>query len=76
MSIDELYRELILDHYKSPRHHGHLADADAVADGQNPLCGDEISITLKLGGRRRDDRGVCLRRSRLRDQPGLRLDAR
>jgi len=48
MSIDELYRELILDHYKSPRHHGRLENADADADGLNPLCGDEISITLKL----------------------------
>lgn len=48
-SIDQLYRELILDHYKSPRHHGHLDDADASAEGQNPLCGDEIEVTLKLG---------------------------
>jgi nitrogen fixation NifU-like protein len=48
MSVDDLYRELILDHYKSPRHHGRLDDADAFAEGQNPLCGDEITVTLKL----------------------------
>jgi len=47
--FDQLYRELILDHYKNPRHHGHLDAADAHAEGQNPLCGDEISISLKFG---------------------------
>jgi nitrogen fixation NifU-like protein len=49
MSIDNLYRELILDHYKSPRHHGRLDPADAEAEGQNPLCGDELTVTLRLG---------------------------
>ena len=48
MSIDDLYRELILDHYKSPRHHGRLEPADAVAEGQNPLCGDEITISIRI----------------------------
>jgi len=42
--FDQMYREVILDHYKNPRGHGELADADAHADGQNPLCGDEVSI--------------------------------
>jgi nitrogen fixation NifU-like protein len=42
--FDELYREVILDHYKNPRGHGEIADADAEAEGQNPLCGDEVSI--------------------------------
>jgi nitrogen fixation NifU-like protein len=50
MSVDDLYRELILDHYKSPRHHGRLDPADASAEGQNPLCGDELTVTLRLGG--------------------------
>ena len=40
--FDQLCREVILDHYKSPRHHGVLEDADAHAEGQNPLCGDEL----------------------------------
>ncbi len=48
MSVDDLYRELILDHYKSPRHHGRLDPADASAEGQNPLCGDELTVTLRL----------------------------
>ena len=42
--FDQMYREVILDHYKNPRGHGTLEDADAEAEGQNPLCGDEVSI--------------------------------
>ena len=44
MSFDQMYREVILDHYKNPHGHGVIEDADAEADGQNPLCGDEVSI--------------------------------
>jgi nitrogen fixation protein NifU and related proteins len=44
--LDELYREVILDHYKNPRNHGPLADADARAEGMNPLCGDEVAISV------------------------------
>lgn len=47
--FDQLYREVILDHYKSPRNHGLLADAHAAAEGQNPLCGDEITVSVRLG---------------------------
>ena len=47
--FDQLYRELILDHYKNPRNHGLLESADAEAEGQNPLCGDEISVSVRLG---------------------------
>jgi len=47
--FDQLYRELILDHYKSPRNHGLLDPADAHAEGQNPLCGDEIAVTVRFG---------------------------
>ncbi|HEY7198226.1 MAG TPA: SUF system NifU family Fe-S cluster assembly protein [Gaiellaceae bacterium] len=42
--MQELYREVILDHYKNPRGHGVIDPADAQAEGQNPLCGDEVSI--------------------------------
>jgi nitrogen fixation protein NifU and related proteins len=45
---DQLYREVILDHYKNPRGHGVIEDADAHADGLNPLCGDEISIYVSF----------------------------
>src|SRR5437868_9876905 len=44
-----MYREVILDHYKNPRGHGVLEDADAEAEGQNPLCGDEVSIYVAFG---------------------------
>ena len=44
-----MYREVILDHYKNPRGHGVIEDADACADGQNPLCGDEVSIYVSFG---------------------------
>ena len=47
--FDQLYRELILDHYKNPRNHGLLEPADAHAEGQNPLCGDEVAVTVRLG---------------------------
>jgi nitrogen fixation protein NifU and related proteins len=48
--LDSLYREVILDHYKNPRGHGVIEDADAVAEGQNPLCGDEVSIAVAFEG--------------------------
>ncbi|HWQ22980.1 MAG TPA: SUF system NifU family Fe-S cluster assembly protein [Gaiellaceae bacterium] len=47
--FDQLYRELILDHYKNPRNHGLLEPADAQAEGQNPLCGDEVSVSVRFG---------------------------
>ena len=47
--FDQLYREVILDHYKNPRSHGLIEGADAVAEGQNPLCGDEITVSVRFG---------------------------
>ena len=44
--MDQLYRENILDHYKNPRNYGAIEDADAEAEGMNPLCGDEVTITV------------------------------
>ena len=46
--FDDLYREVILDHYKNPRGHGVIDEADAAAEGQNPLCGDEVSIYVRF----------------------------
>src|SRR5438093_493118 len=48
--MDDLYRENILDHYKNPRRRGEIEDADARGEGMNPLCGDEITITLAYDG--------------------------
>ncbi len=47
--FDQLYREVILDHYKNPRGHGAIENADAHAEGQNPLCGDEVTIYVSFG---------------------------
>ena len=48
--FDQLYREVILDHYRNPRGHGLLEAPDAQAEGQNPLCGDEITVSLRFDG--------------------------
>ena len=48
MSLDELYRQVILDHYRNPRRSGRLDRPDAHADGTNPLCGDEVAVDLAL----------------------------
>src|ERR1700758_1830528 len=48
--FEQMYREVILDHYKNPRGHGVLEPHDAYAEGQNPLCGDEVSIFVRFGG--------------------------
>jgi len=47
--MEDLYREVILDHYKNPRGHGVIDDADAQAEGLNPLCGDEVAIYVAFG---------------------------
>ena len=47
--FDQMYREVILDHYKNPRGHGVMEGADAEAEGQNPLCGDEVAIYVAFG---------------------------
>ena len=47
--LRELYQEVILDHYKRPRNFGPLAEANHHADGHNPLCGDRVTIFVKLG---------------------------
>ena len=46
--IDELYQEIILDHSKRPRNLGRLEDATATAEGFNPLCGDKLTLALRL----------------------------
>ena len=44
--LEDLYREIILDHYKNPRNRGELAPPAVRAEGHNPLCGDEIQVYL------------------------------
>jgi nitrogen fixation NifU-like protein len=51
-ALEELYREVILDHYRNPRKRGTLAHPDGHAEGNNPLCGDEITVDIALDGDR------------------------
>jgi nitrogen fixation protein NifU and related proteins len=50
LSLEELYKEVILDHYRSPRNKGRLDPHDVVLERNNPLCGDEIELFLKFDG--------------------------
>ena len=44
--LDDLYRDIILDHYRNPRNRGRLDAPDIATQGANPLCGDEIEVSL------------------------------
>ncbi len=46
--LRDLYQEVILDHSKSPRNFAQLSDANRQADGYNPLCGDKVTVYLKV----------------------------
>lgn len=46
--MDDLYREVILDHYKNPRNHGILDPNDFTYEDENPLCGDKLRIDVRL----------------------------
>ena len=50
MDLKDLYRDVILDHNKNPRNFGKLEPCDTSADGHNPLCGDRLTLTLRLDG--------------------------
>jgi nitrogen fixation NifU-like protein len=50
--LDELYKEIILDHYRRPRNKGELSGADVTVEGVNPLCGDEIQLQIAFDGDR------------------------
>jgi nitrogen fixation NifU-like protein len=46
--LDELYREVVLDHYRNPRHRGALDRRSGRYEGMNPVCGDEITLDLRF----------------------------
>ena len=50
VSLDELYKEVILDHYRAPRNKGRLDPHDVALERNNPLCGDEIELFLQFDG--------------------------
>lgn len=47
-NLDQLYRSVIMDHYKNPRNKGSLAEDSVTIDMNNPTCGDRIHLTLKV----------------------------
>ena len=46
--LDDLYREILLDHYRQPRNHGGIDAPTCSADGSNPLCGDQVRIDVSV----------------------------
>lgn len=50
--LDELYRDVILDHFREPRNIGELSPADVKTEGSNPLCGDEMTFWIAFDGDR------------------------
>ena len=46
--MDDLYREIIIDHYKNPQHKGRLDESDFSYEDENPLCGDHLQIELRV----------------------------
>ena len=55
MDLTDLYRDVILDHNRRPRNFGRIDAPDGRADGHNPLCGDELSVFVRLAGERVED---------------------
>jgi nitrogen fixation NifU-like protein len=55
MDLKELYRDVILDHNRRPRNFGRIEPSDAHAEGHNPLCGDRLSVFVRLNGERVED---------------------
>ena len=48
--LTDLYQSIILDHNRAPRNYGAMEGADRRAEGRNPLCGDELTVWLRLDG--------------------------
>ncbi len=48
--LDDLYQDIILDHHRRPRNRGRMEQPSATGEGFNPLCGDELTVFLKMDG--------------------------
>lgn len=46
--LDQLYQDIIIDHYKHPRNHAALRDDEVLADEENPMCGDQVRLTARV----------------------------
>jgi nitrogen fixation NifU-like protein len=55
MELNDLYRDVILDHNRKPRNFGVLEPADATVEGFNPLCGDRLTVRVKMDGEQISD---------------------
>ena len=55
MDLRDLYRDVILDHNRSPRNFGRIEGADGRAEGHNPLCGDRLTLSVRMNGERLED---------------------
>jgi nitrogen fixation protein NifU and related proteins len=55
MDLKDLYRDVILDHNRQPRNFGRIEEADRHAEGHNPLCGDRLSLFVRMNGERLED---------------------
>ena len=56
--LDELYKDIILEHFRSPRKCRLLAEPDAEVEAFNPFCGDEMTLHVKVSGGRVEDIGI------------------
>lgn len=61
MQLDELYQEIILDHYKRPRHARSIPDDEALVDEENPTCGDRVKLVAVVKDGRIADIGIDVR---------------
>lgn len=57
-ALNEMYRDVVMDHFRAPRGRKPIDRCDACGEGSNPVCGDELSLCLKLKGERIED--VCV----------------
>ena len=70
-SLSELYQNVILEHNRSPRNYRAMADADGKAEGHNPLCGDQVTVWVRMDGDVIGD--VSFQRCWMRHLKGLRV---
>lgn len=70
MSLDDLYRRVILEHYQKPKNRGRIENGAITIDLNNPTCGDKISLQMRIEDGRVQDAKFL---GRLFHQPGLRF---
>ncbi len=56
--MNEMYRDIIMEHYRDPRGRKHVTSPDITNEGHNPLCGDEVELAISLDGDRINELGI------------------